>query len=364
MNESIHRYLASLLLFCIFAAVRTVYGQTPDYAVLRSTGLVEFSAGHFEKAEILLRRALEVAQRSNDDYGVAALHHELGAVYENEERRIEAEAAYAQALSIFRRIPNKNYEIAVVLCNLGSVYSINRRDSDAVKVLRQASKLLKKNTPAEQALAAEILNSLSIVYFRQGNMSRAEALTTQAIGIRSAAGRESDLVDAQILSNLGAISQRQHKYAKAEESYKRSLEIAEHRLGLFHPYLTRILTNLGGLYTEMRRYSEVEDRYRRSLTILEQMNPAPNGGIVLTLHWLGKNYVQQGEKSTAERVLTRAVAIARRNPLLDSEMPILLDAHADILESLGKIEEAQRLRAEARQRRAAMALTVRVPNPN
>jgi len=52
----------------------------------------------------------------------------------------------------------------------------------------------------------------------------------------------------------------------------------------------------------MGRHSEVEGQYRRSLTILEQMSPAPNGGIVLTLHWLGKSYLQQGEKSNAEDI--------------------------------------------------------------
>jgi len=181
-----------LLLFFVFAAVRTGYGQTTDYAALRSAGRVEHWAGHFEKAGILLRSALEVAQRGGD--------------------------------------------------------------------------------ADEQALAAQILHSLSTVYFRQENMSRAEALMRQAIGIRSAARTDSDLVDAQILSNLGAIFQRQHKYGKAEESYKGSLEITEQQLGLFHPYLTLTLGNPGGLYTEMGRHSQVEGQYRRSLTILDQMS--------------------------------------------------------------------------------------------
>jgi len=35
LNESIHRYLASLLLFCIFAAVRTVYGTEDGVPALR-----------------------------------------------------------------------------------------------------------------------------------------------------------------------------------------------------------------------------------------------------------------------------------------------------------------------------------------
>ena len=62
--------------------------------------------------------------------------------------------------------------------------------------------------------------------------------------------------------------------------------------------------------------------------------------------------------------MARAVEIARRNPVPDPEMPILLDAYADILKSLGKVQNALRLNTEARRMRAVMALTVRVPNPD
>ena len=363
MNTSLKRHSVSLLLFCIFAAVGAVSGQTTDYAALRDAGRAEYSAGHFEKAETLLRSALEVAQRNKDDYAVATVQDGLGAVYQNEERLIEAERAYKKSLSIFRRIPDKDYEVAVVLRNLGSVYSDDRRDSEALKVLHEASKLLKKNTPDEQELSAQILNCLGLVYFRQGKLGRAETLLGQAIGIRSAA-HDLGVVDAQILANLGSIYQRQHKYQKAEESYKRSLEITEQRLGPLHPDLTLTLGNLGILYTELRRYSEAKDQYRRSLTILEQTRPALDGRIVRTLHWLSKIYVQEGNKTSAESVLAQAVEIARRNPAPDPEMPMLLDSYADTLKSLGKLQAALSLHAEAKRTRAAMALTVRVPKPN
>jgi tetratricopeptide (TPR) repeat protein len=311
----------------------------------------------------LLRSALEVVQRSRDDYTVAAIQNDLGTLYQSEERLNEAEQAYRNALSIFRRIPDKNYDTAVVLRNLGSVYSLDRRDSEAFKVLHEASKLIKKDTPIEQELSAQILNCLGLVYFRQGKFGRAETLLAQAIGIQSVTD-DLDLDDAQILTNLGSIYERQHKYGKAEESYKRSLEIAERRLGPLHPDLTVTLGNLGILYTEMRRYSEAKDQYRRSLTILEQTRPTLDGRIVWTLHWLSKTYIQEGNQSSAESVLAQAVGIARRDPAPNPELPLLLDAYADTLKSLGKLQEALTLHAEARRTRAAMALTVRPRKPD
>jgi len=363
MSTFLRRYPVSLLLVCIFVAIRTGYGQATDYVSLTNAGRVEYWAGHFEAAETLLRSALELAQNSGDDVTIAAVQADLGAVYEDEERLIEAERAYSKALFIFRRIPDKNYETAVILRNLASVYSLTRRYSDALKVLVEAPKLLKKNTPDEQTLTAQLLNSRGMVYFRQGKLRPAEALLAEALEMRSLAGVDSDNIEAQILSNLGSVYQKQHKYGKAEESYTRSLAITEQRLGPMHPYLTLTLGNLGGLYTEMRRYSETGDQYRRSLAILEQMTPAPDARIVRTLHWLAKNYIQLGDKTSAESALARAVEIARRNRVPNPEMPMLLDAYGDILKSLGKVQEAQRLHTEARRTRAALALMIRVPNP-
>jgi tetratricopeptide (TPR) repeat protein len=364
VRTSLRRCSLSLILFCVSAIVspiRSGYGQATEYWAF-SAGRFEYWAGHYEEAETLLRTALELAEKNTDEYAAALAHCNLGAVYENEERLIEAERSYKKALSIFRHIPDKKYDTAVVLLNLSSLYPVDRRASDALKLLQEALELLKKNTPDERVLTAKILNGFGIVYFQQGKMSRAESLLTQAIRIRFDREPDSEFVGAQILGNLGSVYQRQHKYAKAEESHKRSLEIAEHVLGPVHPYLATILGNLGGLYIESHRYSEAKDQYRRSLSILETMRPVPDRTIVGTLRALSLIYLQEGEKTTAERMLERAVNIARHNRAPDSEMPSLLDAYADILKSLGKMQEALTLQAEARRVRTILALTVRVPN--
>jgi tetratricopeptide (TPR) repeat protein len=114
----------------------------------------------------------------------------------------------------------------------------------------------------------------------------------------------------------------------------------------------------------MPRHSEAKDPYLQSLNILEQMNPIPDDSIVGTLQALSKIYLREGDKSSAESALGRAVEISRRNPVPHPDMPTLLDAYANVLKSLGKFQQAQSLNAEARRTRAAIALTVRVPKPD
>src|SRR5262249_16877313 len=153
--------------------------------------------------ETLLRTASEAAERIGDDYAVATIQNELGDVYQNQERLKDAERAYAKAISIFRQIAGKSYDTALALRHLGSAYSLDRCDSAALKAFQEASELIKKNTPDEQALAVQILNSMAMVYFRQKKTGRAETLLLQAIRIRRAAGADFNLADARILNNLG-----------------------------------------------------------------------------------------------------------------------------------------------------------------
>jgi tetratricopeptide (TPR) repeat protein len=197
--------------------------------------------------------------------------------------------------------------------------------------------------------------------FRKREIKKAEALEVQAMAVRPAAGRDLDLIDAQILANAGTIYQRQRRNAKAEEAYQQSLEISERVLGPSHPDLTLTLGNLGILYSEMGRYGDAEDRYRRSLVILEHSSPALDLRMSRTLHYLARNYVRKEERCRAEEALAKAVQISRRHTVSDPEMPQLLETYSGVLKSLGRTQESQRLRDEARRIRTASALTVRAP---
>jgi tetratricopeptide (TPR) repeat protein len=357
-------YLGLLLSFFIFHGTAVAFGQETEFEAVRDAGRAEYWGGRYEKAEMLLNNALRLAQSKGDDSAVAATLDDLGIVYQDGERLGEAERAYVTAITIFKRLPGKEYETAVVLRNLGTIYSITARYSDALQVFQQGAKLLKNKTPDEQALSAQILTSLSILYFRQGKLRQAETQIARAGELRSAAAFQSDLIDAQMLSQIGAIAQKRRKYEKAEQSYRRSLEITQQQLGLEHPYVAIALTNLANLYTEMRRHREAEGLYRHSLSILERLKPVPDGRLIDTLQALSRLYLNEGENTAAENILAQAVAIARGNPALGPSVPTLLDAYAKILKSLGKTQDAQSLVDEARRRRAALALTVRVPSRN
>ena len=348
----------SLLLVWFLYAASIGFGQAADQTRLRHDAMAEYSIGHFGKAEMLLTPALESARQRGDSDEIASILKALGDVYFNEERFPEAEQAYQQALLIFKESPAKRIEVAGTLRDLGALHSSQRRNREAMAVLKEALKIIGTNATAQQDLASEVLNSMGIVYFRQGKLGKADAMTTKAIQMYSSLVEPDARRVSALNNNLAMIYQKQRKYVKAEENYRRSLEIGERWLGELHPDVALTRANLGLLYTEMRRFEPAEEQLLLSLAITEQTDPIVKGRVVRTLQLLGSAYFRDGKITEAESVLARAVQIARHAPDLATEIPVVLEAYSGILKRQGKLQEARTIQAEARKARAEFALTV------
>ena len=76
----------------------------------------------------------------------------------------------------------------LLLRNLGALYSLQRRDDDALRVLQQALKLAKTNPGVSHDLIPQVLDSFAILYVRQGNLGKAESFLNQALQAASVSG--------------------------------------------------------------------------------------------------------------------------------------------------------------------------------
>ena len=183
LNKSLRRYLTSLLLFFVFAAVRTGYGQTTDYAALRSAGRVEHWAGHFEKAEILLRSALEVGQRSGDadEQALAAqILSNLGAIFQRQHKYGKAEESYKRSLEITeQQLGLFHPYLTLALGNLWGLYTEMGRHSQVEGQYRRSLTILDQMSPAPNGRIVLTLHWLGKSYLQQGEKSNAEDIPKQ-----------------------------------------------------------------------------------------------------------------------------------------------------------------------------------------
>jgi tetratricopeptide (TPR) repeat protein len=338
-------WLLSLVWLPISAA-----GQTPTD--LRELGQREHRAGHYAEAESYFRTAIGATHL--DDADRAGLLSDLGTVLLDEGRLSEAEEAFAKSLAIEKR---RGQATAAVLGHLGAVYSVERRDVEAIALLNRALKVA-QTSPISSELTVEIFNNLGVTYFRQGRFKKAEQLFQQAL--QTLAGTSAFEVNAgSILNNLGVVYCEQRKYPLAEEFMTKSLKLTTAHLGPAHPALTDTLNSLGIVYANTGRYADAEAQFQRAMAILGQSGRIESDvRMARSLKGLADTYIKSGRKPEAAIVLERTVLIARRN-LRHPEMVDILEAYSRLLVELGKQREAKELRSEAERARVTTAITVR-----
>src|SRR5262249_10227508 len=145
----------------------------------------------------------------------------------------EAERVYEEALAIYKSRSDK-MKVALLLRNIGGVYSLQGRNDEAQRALQEALKIVRADPKPDQTFIEQMLKCLGVEYYRQGNMKKAEQLCTQALAKTSGDAYNR----ADLLNNLGAVYHVKREFQKAEEYLKQALKVTEARVGFTHPDLT------------------------------------------------------------------------------------------------------------------------------
>ena len=107
--------------------------ETKDHIAASFTepARAEYSKGHLAESEAFLVEALyNIPQIDGPERG--RILSDLGDVYVNEDQLPKAEQVYAQALAIYKRLGD-NTGMAKMLRNFGALYSLQRRNVEAVR---------------------------------------------------------------------------------------------------------------------------------------------------------------------------------------------------------------------------------------
>jgi tetratricopeptide (TPR) repeat protein len=328
-------------------------------STLLQQGRTEYLNGHFAAAERLLVDALGQLAQGDNGLRAKALGN-LGDVYSEQEEYMKAESAYSQALSLWRQLSDPS-DAALMLHNLGMIYSIQGRNDEALGFLTQAYQFVQSASPGDPAITAQVLNGLGIVHYRRNSNNKAEQFFTQALDVVHTSGVEFNT--AGVLNNLGALYLRQHKFKQAEDVLNHALKIKEANKGLADPDLIPELNTLGAIYMATGKYLEAEQQYERSLMILQSRRTDFAPAIARALHSLSRTYSKLGRQLESDNALMEAANIARENLNKDSEMAQILEDYSRLLKNHGKTEEAAILRAQVKRARALADLVVR-PHPS
>src|SRR5262249_19470396 len=153
------------------------------YEQLRRDALAEYDKGNYTQAEVLIRKSLDWAQGTRDEYNIALAYSAFGDITQAQSRLSEAEQAYRKAISILSQKPEYTRALAIVWRNLASAFVSENHCDDAARAVGEGLKLAAKDKPEDPALNAELLNSMGVIQFCQGKSNKAEGSLLRAAAL-------------------------------------------------------------------------------------------------------------------------------------------------------------------------------------
>ncbi len=312
-----------------------------DVAIRQAIGDAYMNFGEYDKAEWLLREALEMQERrlgpAHPEVGTA--HRSLAVNFLGAEKTEEAEREARRALEIHegQRAPDPRL-VALDLGVLGAIRLLKYDLDDAEPLIRRQIALYENEIRRSDQTIQELATAketLAEVLQNGGRVGEAEVIVREVLELRRRTGGTDRTTGvAMSLDNLAYILTRQGKSVDAEPIFREALEIRRKIRGPGHPETAISLRNLGLCLRSLRRFAEAEGALREAAAIqLEALGrETPGYGSVLVE--LGVLHAAQDHVPEAERFTREALEIQRK--VYGEEHTVV----AGGLRSLGRILEA------------------------
>ena len=276
----------------------------------RTLGGVERKLGNLDKADSLLRQALEQRQRLRAErpaeYAESLL--DLALLRADQAQFEEAERLARDGVALTRQShPPRHPAIATALEALGKVLEERGSYAPAIAVLDEALTL--RSAPAD---IAATLGGLANVHFYAGNYKQSEALNQRLLAMHRQLYGPAHPSVAEDLVNLGAIQQDTGNYVDAEKFHRQALAITRPFFGEDHPRTAAGLTLIARALILQERPAEAEPLLTQALAIRERVFGTVHPQVASTLNELGTMALAADRFAAAESHFQRVVAIYRQ----------------------------------------------------
>ena len=284
-------------------------------AALNSLASPYRSLARYTEAELLIRRAIEIAEKvyGKDHPNVAADYNNLALLFGDQGKNHQAEPVYRRAIEIGEKALGKDHpDLAAGYNNLASLLRAEGKYDEAELLIRRAIEIAEKVFGKDHPNVASSYNLLAGLLEAQGKYEQAEPLYRRAIEIgEKVLGKDHPNVAADY-NNLALLFQAQGKYDQAEPLYRRSIEIGEKVLGKDHPDVATGYNNLANLLRDQGKYGEAEPLYRRAIEIDEKVLDKDHPDVARDYNNLAELLRAQGRYDEAEPLYRRAIEISEK----------------------------------------------------
>ena len=205
--------------------------REPDHSevmeTLNNLGMLYMKTKDFTEAEPLLKRAVSIAEKRDDQETLAAALGNLANVYSDQEMYKKAEPLLVRSLSIAEKMYGPNHpDVALAINNLAVNYHCQKKYEHLVTLYKRAISILEA-TGSNDGVLLHLLNNLAEVYHELGVIEQSEPLYVRALSLgKKKYGRDHPEM-AATMRNLARLYEETNRPLEAEELKKRAAEVSQ-----------------------------------------------------------------------------------------------------------------------------------------
>lgn len=250
----------------------------------------------FEEATRRYEAALEPSDRQ---LGIMANDHALA---------LFIAGHYQQAEPLFRRALDICGETPGVLHNLAEILLRKNELPEAEDIAGRAVAAY-RSTLGRHELTATAMQNLARARMERGDLDGADAAFTEALSMVE--GPPTRAL-ALALSNLGNLRLRQGRLQEAESALRRSITASKEVLGPTHPHASATLGTLASTLYFAGRQEEAEAAYLEAIRLIENGWGPEHPNLTHSLVAIANLYIRWNRTEAAEVYAKRAFVIAQR----------------------------------------------------
>jgi tetratricopeptide (TPR) repeat protein len=280
------------------------------------------AGGQLHAAVQSLEVTLEQGRDATDKRTIAIAWNELGRLYTDMGRLIEARKALFRSVELLKGVcAAKCAEYEHTLTNLASVYVGQREFARGQRILEQVLAARTERLGASDPALITLYANLANVHWTRRDRDNAERYARAALTLFESATDRHQVHMASTRNVLALIKTDKGDTQGAMEELRQALSIVERNSVADHPDLVPYLLNLGNLHMRLRQWPSAEMELNRALAIVEAKLGNQHPCRAESLMLLGRLYRKTGRGADAERAQESAETIAagyRRQESLDS----------------------------------------------
>ncbi|OZC01747.1 serine/threonine-protein kinase [Rubricoccus marinus] len=330
--------------------VRSGLDAHPDVRaqLLGSLGKIYQSYAHFDRADSLLREALDLRREhfGNDHPDVATGLRDLGWLAYVRGDYGRAEVLYTDALALHRGAAEPDpLAIAADLEGLGIISRVRGEYEAALRELREALAIREAQLPPEDERITATLNQIAYVLYDLQRFREAEPLYQRVLEVRRRTMGE-HVQTAQVLNDYAALLLADGRASESIALHKEALGIRRRLLGPDHPHVAQSLSQVGWALQSDGRYAEAETLYVEALGIRQRHFGDVHVSVANSLVLVGEARALQGDTSAGLALIARGARTMERALGADNRTAKL--ARLRYVEGLIEAGQIRRAREEAR----------------